>query len=479
MPTRPGSGSWQSTVSGTSPKLAGAMEVAIAGAAEVSRVGRRLLHRIWDPEPINDRATNDPVWCLGCSYTLDTKTYGAPRLSTSTPPDDTHDATETTDEPKPPVPDTKTILKPDIPPESVTSSFDSSLAYEEPGQDGGWPPAFLDDFESRIWMTYRTGFEIIPRSEDPKAASALSFTMRLKTSFGDQLGGFSSDTGWGCMIRSGQSLLANALLITRLGREWRRSTDPGAEGEVLSLFADDARAPYSLHNFVRHGAVACGKYPGEWFGPSATSRCIQALASDHENSLRVYSTGDLPDVYEDSFMAVANPDGQVFQPTLILVCTRLGIDKINQVYHEALIATLQMPQSIGIAGGRPSSSHYFVGAQGQWLFYLDPHHPRPALPYHLNPQDYTTEELDSCHTRRLRHLHVEDMDPSMLIGFLIKDEDDWDMWKSSVKHVQGKAIINVSLHDPALGMGSTRAEAIDEVETLSDDDNDADTVLDA
>lgn len=118
-----------------------------------------------------------------------------------------------------------------------------------------------------------------------------------------------------------------------------------------------------------------------------------------------------------------------------------------------------------------------MGVQGQWLFYLDPHHPRPALPYHYDPKDYTTEQLDSCHTRRLRHLHIEDMDPSMLIGFLIKDEDDWDLWKSSVKHVQGKAIIHVSAHDPERGSGSVRAEAIDEVETLSDDD--ADTVLDA
>jgi len=68
------------------------------------------------------------------------------------------------------------------------------------------------------------------------------------------------------------------------------------------------------------------------------------------------------------------------------------------------------------------------------------------------------------------------MDPSMLIGFLIRDEDDWDTWKSSVKHVQGKAIITVSDHDPAGGVASERQEAIDEVETLSDDDGD--TVLD-
>jgi cysteine protease ATG4 len=130
-----------------------------------------------------------------------------------------------------------------------------------------------------------------------------------------------------------------------------------------------------------------------------------------------------------------------------------------------------------VSSGRPSSSHYFVGAQGKWLFYLDPHHPRPALPYYADPAAYSADELDSCHTRRLRHLHVEDMDPSMLIGFLIRDEDDWHQWKSSVKHVQGKAIIHVEAHDPALGLGSARAGAIDEVETLSDDD--ADTVLEA
>jgi len=76
----------------------------------------------------------------------------------------------------------------------------------------------------------------------------------------------------------------------------------------------------------------------------------RALAKKHEDSLRIYSTGDLPDVYEDSFMATAKPDGETFHPTLILVCTRLGIDKVNQVYEEALISTLQMEQSIGIAG---------------------------------------------------------------------------------------------------------------------------------
>jgi cysteine protease ATG4 len=76
----------------------------------------------------------------------------------------------------------------------------------------------------------------------------------------------------------------------------------------------------------------------------------RALTNPNEPSLRVYSTADGHDVYEDSFMKIARPDGDSFQPTLILVGTRLGIDKITPVYWEALIAALQMPQSVGIAG---------------------------------------------------------------------------------------------------------------------------------
>lgn len=51
------------------------------------------------------------------------------------------------------------------------------------------------------------------------------------------------------------------------------------ERRILSLFADDPKAPFSVQNFVKHGASACGKHPGEWFGPSATASCIKYLVS--------------------------------------------------------------------------------------------------------------------------------------------------------------------------------------------------------
>lgn len=65
----------------------------------------------------------------------------------------------------------------------------------------------------------------------------------------------------------------------------------------------------------------------------------------------------------------------------------------------------------------------------------------------------------------------------MLIGFLIRDEEDWKDWRRSVKHVQGKAIIHVSDHDPIAQMEAAGGAIMDDVKTLSDEDEDDDTAL--
>jgi cysteine protease ATG4 len=203
---------------------------------------------------------------------------------------------------------------------------------------------------------------------------------------------------------------------------------------------------------------------------------FRALVNVHRVSpLRVYSTGDRPEVNEQEFFHIAKSEDGTFQPTLLLVGTRLGIDRITAGYWEGLLASFQMPQSVGIAGGRPSSSHYFVGTQGEYLFYLDPHHTRRALPYRDDPATYEDSEVDSCHTTRLRRLHIKDMDPSMLIGFLIRHEGDWHDWKNRLCAINGMAPVTVSEHlRHERGFSTERASAIDEVESLSDgDDKDA------
>ena len=123
--------------------------------------------------------------------------------------------------------------------------------------------------------------------------------------------------------------------------------------------------------------------------------------------------------------------------------------------------------------GRPSSSHYFVGVQGDKFFFLDPHQPRPALPRRDDVSQYSAEDIDSCHTRRLRRLSFDEMDPSMLIGFLIRSRDDWHEWRTSVTEVQGKPVIHVADKEPVIeGQGAERPSAVYDVEILDEDDED-------
>ena len=209
----------------------------------------------------------------------------------------------------------------------------------------------------------------------------------------------------------------------------------------------------------------------------STYRYFRALSNDYRDSgLKVYMNGDGADVYEDKFLKLAK-QGNKFTPTLILMGIRLGIDRITPVYWEALKDSLRLPQSVGIAGGRPSSSHYFFAIQGDHFFYLDPHFTRPALPFRSDPGDYTNEEISSCHTKRLRRLPLKDMDPSMLMAFLIEDEDDWQDWRQAIGQAPGKNVVHVADTEPSIhGHRMERPSALDDVETFDDevDGGDAD-----
>ncbi|GAM83290.1 hypothetical protein ANO11243_012770 [Dothideomycetidae sp. 11243] len=442
-------------------------------ANEISRYGKRFVQYFWDPLPANE--STEAIWCLGQRY--DSHPIRSPQHG--------RDLSSTSDTSSPPssVPSAvDSAVSSSKETETDTSSIDiverTESAERDEALSKGWPGAFVDDIETRIWLTYRNGFPTIAKSTDPAALSAMSFATRIKQ-LGNQ-SGFTSDTGWGCMIRSGQSLLANTLAMLELGREWRRGDLVDNEQKLLGLFADDPAAPFSIHRFVDYGASACGKHPGEWFGPSATARCIQHLTNNHKASnLRVYVRDD-SDIYGDSFLATARSSSATFQPTLILLGTRLGIDRINPVYHCALSRTLTCSQSVGIAGGRPSSSHYFVGVQGNSFFYLDPHHTRPLL--HKEPK---LEDVASCHTRRLRKIDVLEMDPSMLLGFLIRSEAEWREWRAWISNAEsvkgtdgrGKPIVHVHDHEPSFGEEARgqRADALDEV--VSCEDSDDETVV--
>lgn len=62
------------------------------------------------------------------------------------------------------------------------------------------------------------------------------------------------------------------------------------------------------------------------------------------------------------------------------------------------------------------------------------------------------------------------MDPSMLIGFLIRNETDWADWKARIQASPGKPIVHIFAGQQAT-QGEPRAGALDEVEALDDSDD--------
>ncbi|XP_022062304.2 cysteine protease ATG4C [Acanthochromis polyacanthus] len=174
--------------------------------------------------------------------------------------------------------------------------------------------AFRKDFASRLWLTYREEFPPLPGSI------------------------LTSDCGWGCMLRAGQMMLAQALTLHFLGRDWTWSealtlqpldtetwtstaakrlvasleaslqgsprppdhgsppppqtqAAPGSAEEagahlketyhrtLVSWFGDSPSAQLGLHRLVRLGLMM-GKQAGDWYGPAVVAHILKKAVEE-------------------------------------------------------------------------------------------------------------------------------------------------------------------------------------------------------
>lgn len=333
-----------------------------------------------------------------------------------------------------------------------------------------WPVDFYADYTSRIWLTYRNSFPpirdsslssleppvscslsaSIPSSSAPNEMAPLPSPSKPRWPWqGEKV--WTSDAGWGCMLRTGQSLLANALIHLHLSRDWRRPPQPSLSPEfttyvkILTWFLDTPSpySPFGVHRMALAGKEL-GKEVGSWFGPSTAAGAIRRLIGEFGEAGLEVAVGVDGVVYQSDVYAASNTkrgtDGSITsfldrskepglgkhhkkakeslkwgnRPVLVLVGIRLGIDGVNPIYYNSLKvrifclypsrpltdmfdqALFTFPQFIGIAGGRPSSSYYFVGAQGDSLYYLDPHHTRPAVPLRVPPSNLASMSFDEA-----------------------------------------------------------------------------------
>ncbi|KAL0488343.1 autophagy-related protein ATG4 [Acrasis kona] len=368
--------------------------------------------------------------------------------------------------------------------------------------------ALTSDFQSRLWFSYRKDFppidnelkQIEPvtvapfinhsgkeeaggvkyytssihgrhksRCENPdETQSSLSSSLESLNKIYQSMISFTSDAGWGCMMRSGQMLLAQAFVQNYLGREFRL---PPTEAQldmyktIVGWFNDNEESPYSIHRIAQAG-ILFNKKIGEWFGPSTIATVLQRLVHEHLKSEFLVYVADQGTIYKDEVTLLCtgqkdplnidndeelkdtvivnksdceevndtntninqqcdptpntNDETQTWKPVVILIPIRIGLEHMNPIYSDSIKKTFQIPQSLGIMGGKPKSSLYFIGYQDNDLLYLDPHTvQKPAS--HKSGGGYK-----SYHCSQPRKLKIYDLDPSMCLGFLCQTQTDFE-----------------------------------------------------
>lgn len=296
---------------------------------------------------------------------------------------------------------------------------------------------FKLDFESRLWLTYRKDF--------PKLD-------------GSQL---TNDIGWGCMMRSGQMLLAQAFVMHFLGRGWVWKKDASQEENVvhrriIRYFGDTHHSlcPFSVQTLVGIGRKL-GRNPGDWYGPASVSAVLRDALHQADTDLLpelkdlciyvamdgVLFVKDVLDLCTNNVPAEESENGEISEETgaerspdschrsaapnwrsvIVLVPLRLGSDSLNRIYVPCLQTILCHPLCIGIIGGRPKHSMYFIGFQDDKLILLDPHCSQDCV--NVLKDDFPVETF---HCQYPRKLSFSKMDPTCTLGFYCKTKEDFD-----------------------------------------------------
>ncbi|XP_050713905.1 cysteine protease ATG4D-like isoform X2 [Eriocheir sinensis] len=386
----------------------------------------------------------------------------------------------------------KTNFSRDSPVYLLGSVYHKSLGADGEDADQGeverhGMEAFKRHFHTLVWCTYRRQFPTLQDSS------------------------LTTDCGWGCMLRSGQMMIATALIRHFLGPEWRhdkKHNDVDSPQElvhrsIIRWFGDSPspHCPLSLHNLV-HLGHKLGKRAGDWYGPASvayifkeaiemgskyildlqhvcvyvaqdcavyiqdvldlcSAPCLCNVGSLYKTGRGMEGTREGAALYPESLpnltaisetsdtnsngnKSTSNgmsgcenrqqggshiPQGEARTPNalsgdalcpkcdnwkavVIMVPVRLGGETLNPIYAPCIYSLFTHDLCVGIIGGRPKHSLYFVGFQEESLIHLDPHLCQDAVAVTqavFSPSSY--------HCSSPRKMALSRMDPSATLGF--------------------------------------------------------------
>ena len=291
---------------------------------------------------------------------------------------------------------------------------------------------------------------------------------------------YTSDCGWGCMIRSSQMILARGIYKLFKYKERKKGAKIDKNfliKSVIYFFLDNnlniqidlGQNYYGMENYIKtiyklnksyKGITSIeppfniqkicilgeltGKTCGEWFSDYDLPNIYSTINRSFNvfpdvEILHFNSNIDLNTFFKRCFIAKDNKNKQEKYITyqkqkyyfnkigLIFISVRLGLETILSDYYPSIKNLFKCKECIGFMGGKTYSASYFIGYVGNELIYMDPHYNQNSI------KNLEKEGINSYIEKSLYKLNFTKLQTAFTIGFLCRDIDEYiDFLKYSV-----------------------------------------------
>ncbi|CAJ1045928.1 putative Peptidase family C54 [Leishmania shawi] len=228
--------------------------------------------------------------------------------------------------------------------------------------------------------------------------------------------GSTTDTRWGCLLRTTQMLIGTCLLRYHCKGAYVLPEADNAElkANISRLFMDVPSAPLGIHKAEDEAHKNCVKYASMLSPTEAGMAMAAALIACHAEG------GDVPFTFSCGNRNIDEPavvakllEGQ---HVILIIPVVLGLAPLSDKYECMMLKILDMKACCGIAGGFKQASFYMFGHQGRKVFFMDPHYIQKA---------YTSDKTVGTLYGARGDLTARKFDPCMVLGFYLHTLEDY------------------------------------------------------